>query len=300
LFVTALRKTTPGVVSTSTTRLGPALNDLYLAFNHPESAFDPIQVVRRYERVEDRELVAFIASGLAFGRVASVVASIEAVCQVLGPAPASFIRAFDPRRHGAPLRRLGHRWTRGADFVALIWLLRQLIQAHGSLEACFAAGNDPQAPDVGPAIEVFSARARAVDFLAAYGRVLDCPGVFYFLSRPSTGSACKRINLFLRWMVRRDAVDPGGWTAVPARQLVVPLDTHTIRTGRCLRLTKRATPGWKMAAEITAALRELNPDDPVRYDFSLCHLGMMGACGYGTSRGNSQCPLKGLCRPKTR
>jgi uncharacterized protein (TIGR02757 family) len=101
-------------------------------------------------------------------------------------------------------------------------------------------------------------------------------------------------------MVRKDAVDPGGWTAVAPRQLVVPLDTHTIRTGRCLRLTKRATPGWKMAADITAALRELDPDDPVRFDFSLCHLGMMGACGYGTSRGDAQCPLKGLCRPKRR
>lgn len=281
-------------------RLTPALNNLYLAFNHPESAFDPIQVVRRYDRVEDRELVAFIASGLAFGRVASVVASIEAVCRVLGPEPAEFIRSFEPARDGDPLRLLGHRWTRGVDFVAMIWLLRQLIEAHGSLEACFASGNDLQAPDVGSAIEAFSAGARAVDFRPAYGRVPDCPGVFYFLSRPSTGSACKRINLFLRWMVRRDEVDPGGWTLVPARQLVVPLDTHTIRTGRCLRLTRRATPGWKMAAEITAGLRELDPDDPVRYDFSLCHLGMMGACGYGTKRGDAQCPLKGLCRPKRR
>jgi uncharacterized protein (TIGR02757 family) len=286
--------------ATKTRRLTSALNDLYLAFNHPESAFDPIQVVRRYPRVEDRELVAFIASGLAFGRVASVVASIEAVCQVLGPEPEAFIRSFQPTRDGDSLRRLGHRWTRGADFVAMIWLLRQLIEAHGSLEACFAAGNDPNAPDVGPAIDAFSGKARAVDFRPAYGRVPDCPGVFYFLSRPSTGSACKRINLFLRWMVRSDAVDPGGWTTVPARQLVVPLDTHTIRTGRCLGLTRRATPGWKMAAEITAALRELDRDDPVRYDFSLCHLGMMGACGYGTNRGDAHCPLKGLCRPRKR
>jgi uncharacterized protein (TIGR02757 family) len=122
--------------------------------------------------------------------------------------------------------------------------------------------------------------------------------VFYFWARPSTGSACKRINLFLRWMVRHDAIDPGGWTAIPCRQLVVPLDTHTIRTGRCLRLTRRATPGWKMAVDITDALRRLDPDDPVRYDFALCHLGMMGACGYGTKRGQAQCPLRGVCRPR--
>jgi uncharacterized protein (TIGR02757 family) len=96
-------------------------------------------------------------------------------------------------------------------------------------------------------------------------------------------------------MVRQDATDPGGWTTVPARQLVVPLDTHTIRVGKCLRLTRRASPGWKMASEITAALRKFDPDDPVRYDFALCHLSMMGACGYGTKRRDADCPLRGHC-----
>ena len=98
-------------------------------------------------------------------------------------------------------------------------------------------------------------------------------------------------------MVRRDSVDPGGWTSVRPAQLVVPLDTHIIRVGRCLRLTKRTSPGWKMAAEITAGLRALDPVDPVRYDFALCHLGMMKACGFGTKQGSRQCPLRGHCRP---
>jgi uncharacterized protein (TIGR02757 family) len=131
-----------------------------------------------------------------------------------------------------------------------------------------------------------------------YGRRRARPGVCHFFPRPSGGSACKRLNLFLRWMVRQDAVDLGVWTRVPASKLVVPLDTHVIRLGRCLRLTTRATPGWKMAAEITAALRRLSPDDPVRYDFSLCHIGMAGMCGYGTPRGNRDCPLKGICSPR--
>ena len=101
-------------------------------------------------------------------------------------------------------------------------------------------------------------------------------------------------------MVREDGVDPGGWTAIPRRQLVVPLDTHTIRVGKCLRLTTRTTPGWKMALDITRALRTLDPDDPVRYDFSLCHLSMMGACGFATKQGDTQCPLRPLCHPKVR
>jgi uncharacterized protein (TIGR02757 family) len=274
------------------------LDRLYDSFNYADSALDPIQIGRRYGRTDDREIVAFIASGLAFGRVASVMASVEAVCAVLGPAPAAFVRGFDPHRDAGPLQPLVHRWTRGRDLAGVIWILRQIIEAHGSIERAFAASIDSAAPDVGPALEAFSGEARRVDLRPIYGRVPKTPGAHYFFSRPSTGSACKRLNLFLRWMVRRDAVDPGGWTAVPARQLVVPLDTHTIRAGRCLRLTRRTSPGWKMAADITAALRELDPDDPVRYDFALCHLSMMGACGFKTKQGSSQCPLRGVCRPR--
>ncbi len=215
------------------------------------------------------------------------------------------MRAFEPARDGAPLRPLVHRWTRGDDFVALIWILRRFLDEHGSLERAFAPGLDPAAEDVGPALERFSAAARAVGtpgalFAGGKRRAKKTPGVLYFFARPSTGSACKRLNLFLRWMVRRDGVDPGGWTTVPARQLVVPLDTHTIRVGRCLRLTRRRTPGWKMAVDITRALREIDPIDPVRYDFALCHLSMMGACGFATRRGDADCPLKGLCRPRRR
>ena len=280
--------------------LRSTLDAQYAAFNAPESALDPIQIVRRYARLDDREIVGFVAAALAFGRVASVMASVEAVCRVLGDRPARMIRAFDPAVHGVPLRALVHRWTKGDDFVALLWVLRQTLEQHGSLERAVAAGVDPAARDLGDAIEQFSARARAIDLRPAYGRrVPRSPGVYYFFTRPSTGSACKRMNLFLRWMVRTDAVDPGGWTTIPRRQLVVPLDTHTIRMGKCLRLTKRASPGWKMAIDITEALRELDPEDPVRYDFALCHLSMMGACGYATKRRDADCPLRGVCRPPT-
>jgi uncharacterized protein (TIGR02757 family) len=281
-----------------TARRRRVLDELYGTFNYPESARDPIQIVRRYPRTADREIVAFIAAGLAFGRVASVMASIEAVCAVMGPEPARFVRTFDPRRDGRRMRPLVHRWIRGADLVALVWILRALLEQHGSLEGAFGAGLDPAAQDVGGAIDQFSAQARAIDVGPAYGaRLPAAPGVHYFLSRPSAGSACKRLNLFLRWMVRRDGVDPGGWSAIAPRQLVVPLDTHTIRVGHCLELTHRMSPGWKMAAEITAALRMLDPDDPVRYDFALCHLSMMGACGWRTPQGSTRCPLRGLCHP---
>jgi uncharacterized protein (TIGR02757 family) len=137
----------------------------------------------------------------------------------------------------------------------------------------------------------------ALDIRRAYQRVPKRPGVCYFFPRPSKGSACKRLNLFLRWMVRSDEIDLGVWKGVPAAKLVVPLDTHVIRLGRCLRLTKYTSPGWRMAADVTSALRALDPVDPVRFDFSICHVGMMNACGFGRKQRDSQCPLRGLCRP---
>lgn len=257
------------------------LDRLYDSFNAPDSAFDPVQVVQKYPRVEDREIIGFIASAVAFGRVASVVNSTNAICAVLGKRPAAFLRKFDPKIHGAPLRPLVHRWTRGEDFVAMLWILRTFIEEFGSLERAFVAGLSDDDVDVGPAIERFGTRAREMDLRPVYGKrgltpSPSRPGVFYFFPRPSTGSACKRMNLYLRWMSRHDDVDPGGWTSVPPSKLVIPLDTHIIRVGRALKLTKYQSAGWKMAADITASLRKLDPQDPVKYDFSLCHLSMMG------------------------
>jgi uncharacterized protein (TIGR02757 family) len=166
----------------------------------------------------------------------------------------------------------------------------------GSIERYFAAGFDPLAPDISAALECFSERALAIDLRAAYGDKKCHPGVAYFFPRPSSGSGCKRMNLFLRWMVRKDAVDLGVWSEIPASKLIVPLDTHVIRVGRCLQLTRYTSPGWKMAAQITESLRALDPIDPVKYDFSLCHIGMAEQCGFNRAQGDMVCPLKGLCQ----
>jgi len=278
--------------------LKPALDRLYLEFNREDSAPDPVHLVRRYAAPADREVAGFLAAGLAFGRVAGALASIEAVLAPMGESPAAFVRRFDPARDAGAFLPIRHRWTTGRDLVAVLWMLRQMLETSGSIEAFVAQGLEADAPDVSGALESFGARARAMDLRPAYGRRPSRPGAWYFFSRPSSGGACKRLNLYLRWMVRRDAVDLGVWSAVLPSRLVVPLDTHVIRVGRCLGLTRRRTPGWRMAVEITASLRRLDPEDPVRYDFSLCHLGMMNACGFGTRRGDAHCPLRGACRPR--
>jgi uncharacterized protein (TIGR02757 family) len=281
-------------------RLTPELDRLYSGFNHPDSATDPIHIVRRFERDDDREIVGFIAAALAFGRVSSVLQSIQRVLAVMGPAPAAYVRRFDARRHGPAFAGIVHRWTREADIVAMLWLLRQMIDRAGSVEGFFLEGYDAAADDIAEALDSFSTRAMALDLKAAYGRVPKRPGVCYFFPRPSGGSGCKRLNLFLRWMVRRDALDLGVWKRVSPAKLIVPLDTHVIRVGRCLRLTRYTSPGWRMARDITTSLRKLDPIDPVKYDFSICHLGMMNACGFNRPQADSQCPLRGVCRPRAR
>jgi uncharacterized protein (TIGR02757 family) len=278
--------------------LASRLDALYHDYNRIDAASDPIQKVRPFTDPADREIAGFCAAALAFGRVASVLNSIETLFAAVGPSPAAFVRRFEPDAAPAAMRAMVHRWIRGDDVIALLWILRQMLEHSGSIERFFAQGLDPAAIDIGAALDSFSTRALDLDMRRAYGRRPKRPGVCYFFPRPSAGSACKRLNLFLRWMVRRDEVDLGVWTSVPAAKLIVPLDTHVIRLGRCLRLTRYTSPGWRMAADVTASLRALNPNDPVSFDFSLCHVGMMNACGYGKKQGDSQCPLRGLCHPR--
>ena len=273
------------------------LDEQYQQFNDAQSVTDPIQIVRRYTNPADQEIVAFCASALAFGRVQSVINSIEGLMAAMGESPTTYVRTFEPSRDRRSLDHLVHRWTRGIDLAALVWILRQMIDSHGTIEAFFADDANPDAETIEAALDAFSRRACTLNQRAVYGRTVRKPGVSYFFARPSSGGACKRLNLFLRWMVRRDGVDLGVWTRVRPSQLIIPLDTHVIRLGRCLRLTRYASPGWRMAADITASLRKLDPDDPVRYDFSLCHIGMMNACGHGRKQGDTQCPLRGACHP---
>ncbi|HYM24831.1 MAG TPA: DUF2400 family protein, partial [Vicinamibacterales bacterium] len=151
--------------------LKPALDRLYEDFNYPDSAADPIQIVRRYDRADDREVVGLVAASLAFGRVSSVLQSIERMMAAIGPRPADYVRRFDCRRDGPAFADIVHRWTGGSDLVALLWMVRQMIDRDGSIEGFFLAGADDSAVDVESAIESFSTRALALDLKAAYGRV---------------------------------------------------------------------------------------------------------------------------------
>jgi uncharacterized protein (TIGR02757 family) len=234
----------------------------------------------------DAEITAVLAAMLAFGRVdlfLPVIARAVGHMDRFG-GPAAFARDFDEVR-AAALADVTYRWNRPADFVLLFRTLRTVLERHGSLGALFRPG--PAATSLGGAIETL--RAFAPD---------DAPRSFRtWLPHPREGSACKRWLMLMRWMVRRDDVDLGLWTHLSPRDLVIPLDTHVSRIARFLGLTRRTDAGWRTAEEVTAALRELDPDDPVRFDFPLAHIGISGGClGYREPSVCAGCPIDAACR----
>jgi len=267
------------------------LDHLYRTFDRGFLQTDPLAFVHRYEDDADREIAGFIASTLAFGNVRAIQASVGGVLAAMGPSLHARVDRFSPRADGAAFAGLYHRWIRSPDLAALMLVLRRMREEAGSVGGFFMQGYGEGDEDVGPALASFSERARA---LARDGEIpsprRERPGsVERFFSSPRDGSACKRLNLYLRWMVRDgDGLDVGLWRGVSRRQLVLPLDTHLARLARALGLSSRKSPGWRMAVEATRSLALFDPEDPVKYDFSLSRLGILDRCLHG--RDALDCP----------
>ena len=259
-----------------TDELRRRLDELYRHYDHRFVTPDPLEFVRAAADPRDREIVGLLASSLAFGTVGQIKKSIGLVLAALGPGPAESVVRLDPRTLATTLAGFRHRWSDGRDVACLLFFARQMIEARGSIEGFFAEGVDPGAADISGALQSFAERALRLDHGGLYrGRHLPADaGVRYFFPSPADGSACKRLNLFLRWMVRRDAVDLGVWTVIEPRSLVIPLDAHIFAISRRVRLTRYKSAGWAMATDITKRLRRLDPVDPVKYDFALHRMGL--------------------------
>lgn len=238
---------------------------LYARYNRREYVHpDPLEFLYRYDDVRDREVAGMVASSLAYGRVEQILRSVAKVLDRMTERPARFLERASASRLRRTFAAFRHRFTTGEEMARLLYGVKRVIKRYGSLEACFAAGMDDTDDTVHPALAAF------VDELSAGagGRPES------LLPDPGKGSACKRLHLFLRWMVRRDAVDPGGWEGVPPSKLVVPLDTHMFKMCRALGFTRRRRADARTALEVTAHFREFAPEDPVRYDFVLTRLGI--------------------------
>jgi uncharacterized protein (TIGR02757 family) len=239
------------------------LEKLYRRYNRRRYVSpDPLEVLYRYDDPADREVAGLVAACLAYGRVAQILRSVNVVLDRLGEAPArrlSDLRAAQLERMFSDFK---HRFQTGKELSAMLCGTADVLRREGALERAFLAGAGSDGCDVLGGLEALTSR---LDPAKVCGHLLP---------RPSTGSACKRLHLYLRWMVRRDAVDPGGWHHTKAVSLVVPLDTHMHNIGTRLGAISRRSANFASAQELTAAFRRICPEDPVRYDFSLTRLGI--------------------------
>lgn len=241
-----------------------ALDDLYRAYNRRCFVCpDPLQFLYEYPALQDRELAGLVASSLAYGRVSQIVRSVSIALAFLGPSPFDFVMHASLPTLCTAFAGFRHRFSTGEDLAGMLWAARYVIRRYGSLEAAFTAGLSPEHETILPALIAFVQTLRASGAAASF-----------LMPQPEKGSACKRWHLYLRWMVRKDEVDPGGWDRVPPSRLIVPLDTHMHRIGLRLGGTTRKQADGRAALELTQSFLRLVPEDPVRYDFSLSRLGI--------------------------
>src|SRR5678815_3180363 len=261
---------------------------------------DPVQFLHRYDDPRDREIVGLIASAFAYGNVKSVLRTVDTALGYLGPSPSRTIASFDPRQHSRPLRGFYHRFNTARDLAALFWIIRRATETYGSLEGTFSSALSSGDADITNALEKFCSTLLRFNHEQFYprGELKRRIGVRFLFPRPSEGSACKRMNLYLRWMVRpEDGIDCGVWSRVSPRQLVIPLDTHIARISTYIGLTAMRSTGWSMALDITPSLRRLDSADPLRYDFALCHLGIAGDCPRKRNLEKcARCPIVAICK----
>jgi uncharacterized protein (TIGR02757 family) len=243
----------------------PCLEALYHTYNsqkwiHP----DPLEFLYLYEDPNDREIVGLIVSSLAYGRVAQILKSVASVLEKMGPSPCRFLEKTPAQSLQNIFFDFKHRFSTSEELVGMFMGIKRAVDRYGSLYGCFISGFKESDQDTLPALSFLVDQLR----VGFNGR---CNSL---LPSPQRGSACKRLNLFLRWMIREDFVDPGGWSGIPTTKLIVPLDTHMHRICSLLRLTCRKNTGMRTALEITSAFRRVHPQDPVRYDFALTRFGI--------------------------
>jgi uncharacterized protein (TIGR02757 family) len=256
-------------------RIGAALEDVRARCDvQARLELDPVAVVHRYPRPEDQELVALMASAVAFGNVKALRSKLEQALARLGPDVAQV--ADDELDVFARLHGWKHRVYRGEDLARLLIGARRIQRASGSLGRRFAEDLEKQG-ELRAALSAFAGAIREAGGLTRRSSAKR-RGAAHILADPDGSSGCKRLLLYLRWMVRpADGVDLGLWD-VPTDVLLVPVDTHIHKLGRNLGFTRRANLSWKTAQEITEALRRFDPVDPAKYDFALCHMGMLQRC----------------------
>ena len=283
---------------TAAQSLRQPLERLYREFDYgARVALDAIRFPLRYADPRDREIVGLLTACLAYGRVDLFSGQLEGVLVAMGPSPAAFVTGFDPRRDAGAFDGFWYRFNRPRDLVAFCVAARDLLGRFGTLEKCFVAGDTDFTGAIGPALERFSRAFLGADLREVFPHGRVSRGYRHLFPLPSVGGPCKRLHLFLRWMVRREPPDFGLWTSISPSRLLMPVDTHVENISRSIGLTRRRSRNWRMAEEITRRLAAIDAADPVKFDFALCHKRMSGDClDRRDARVCAPCGFKHVCR----
>jgi len=280
-------------------KLKDHLDRLYSTFDESYLSSDPLVFVHDYKKRLDREIVGLLASSLAYGRVDTIKKSIAKILALMGPSPSGFVLGLDPQKEKEKFKGFKHRFNDGRDILCLLFIMRQMIEKRGSVGGFFMEGYHPGDATIKTALASFTERALRLDSAGLYGtkKIPKKACIRFFFPSPESGSACKRLNLYLRWMIRRgDRLDLGLWKAVPPSKLIIPLDTHIARISRLIGLTSKKSPGWAMAVDITETLKKLDPKDPVKYDFAISRLGILEECTTKKAPDKCKiCKIEGIC-----
>ena len=271
-------------------RLKPLLDDLYNKYSLSHLESDPVFFPHQYKDTLDIEIAGLISSALAYGKVDLFKPKIAYILKVMGRSPSAYISTFDP----AGERRFDsfvYRFNRGPDIVHLLYVIQLIIKDSGSIKGFFLKGYSADDPDIERALSSFVNRILKMRCSEAYPDSRLSDGFRHLFPTPGKGG-CKRLNMYLRWMVRKDSIDFGLWNEIPPSKLIMPIDTHVARLSGYLGLSKRKSVDWKMANEVTGALKMLDPQDPVKYDFALSRLGILNECP--AKRDESKCRECGI------
>jgi uncharacterized protein (TIGR02757 family) len=264
-----------------------SLNHFYHQYNFKERLnHDPIMYPHRYSDPEDIEIAGFIASCFAYGKADLFKPVIEKILNPGHKHPLEFFMNFSLQKDRKYFNGLKYRFNQEKDIVCFLYILSRILRQWKSLKNLFYHHHETAKVDIRESLAHVSSCFMGIDTSPVYGKNIKPHGLSHFFPSPKNGSACKRMNLFLRWMVRTRDIDLGIWDEIEPSKLIIPLDTHIMKVASCLGLTRRTSSDWKTAKEITESLKKLDSEDPLKYDFVLCHHGISGHCKGKKSRAN--------------
>ncbi len=244
------------------------LENLYTTYRHKFSSRDPVWNLHRFSDDKDIEITGLITSSYAYGSVNQINDFINNLLKRIDNKPYEFTINFEKRKDKKYLQGLYYRFNSEEDLIDLLVSLNRTLTQYSSLKNLFLSNYGPGDENIIKALSEFSSK------LINNKDKETHKYYHYLISNPANGSACKRMNLFLRWMVRKDEIDTGIWKEIHPSKLIMPVDTHVGRVSKKLKLVKRKSVDLKFAIELTGKLKQFDPEDPVKYDFSLCHIGI--------------------------